>query len=277
MKPKSILSLVCAGALAAMLSLSTTQAALVGYWNFDEGTGSTVNDFTTNNAAGSIVAGSGGAPTWVSGETASPTDKALSFKGYNDRVTIPLATTSLGLTNSFTIAMWAKADWLGSYVYPITFSNNANGDARQWFIQSDASGGDQMYMWSDANTAWRKGLGFKVGGGTAPNAWHHYALTYSGGTVTSYVDGVQKGTYGISGSPNFPSATNLLIGGRSATWSSWEGPIDDVAVFNSVEDITSIMNGTHLEMSPIPEPGSLLALGCLVGSGAFLRSRRRKA
>ncbi len=28
-------------------------------------------------------------------------------------------------------------------------------------------------------------------------------------------------------------------------------------------------------LTPIPEPGSLLALGCVVGSGAFLRSRRR--
>lgn len=30
-----------------------------------------------------------------------------------------------------------------------------------------------------------------------------------------------------------------------------------------------------VELTAIPEPGSLLALGCLVGSGAFLRSRRR--
>ena len=29
-------------------------------------------------------------------------------------------------------------------------------------------------------------------------------------------------------------------------------------------------------LSAIPEPGSLIALGCLVGSGAFLRTRRRK-
>jgi uncharacterized protein with beta-barrel porin domain len=30
-----------------------------------------------------------------------------------------------------------------------------------------------------------------------------------------------------------------------------------------------------LSLTAIPEPGSLLALGCLVGSGAFLRTRRR--
>ena len=32
----------------------------------------------------------------------------------------------------------------------------------------------------------------------------------------------------------------------------------------------------NLALSTIPEPGSLLALGCLVGSGAFLRTRRRR-
>ena len=29
------------------------------------------------------------------------------------------------------------------------------------------------------------------------------------------------------------------------------------------------------ELTAVPEPGSLLALGCLIGSGALLRSRRR--
>ena len=37
------------------------------------------------------------------------------------------------------------------------------------------------------------------------------------------------------------------------------------------------INLTAGALTAIPEPGSLLALGCLVGSGAFLRSRRRTA
>jgi len=35
--------------------------------------------------------------------------------------------------------------------------------------------------------------------------------------------------------------------------------------------------GIRYHFTPVPEPGSLLALGCLVGSGAFLRTRRRHA
>jgi len=44
--------------------------------------------------------------------------------------------------------------------------------------------------------------------------------------------------------------------------------------------VTGSSNGTlgvtySYELTPVPEPGSLLALGCLIGSGACLRLRRR--
>jgi autotransporter-associated beta strand protein len=43
-------------------------------------------------------------------------------------------------------------------------------------------------------------------------------------------------------------------------------------------NFTGVLNpGSHfINLTAIPEPGSLLALGCLVGSGMLLRSRRRK-
>jgi len=39
--------------------------------------------------------------------------------------------------------------------------------------------------------------------------------------------------------------------------------------------IDDISNVTVSSLAAVPEPGSLLALGCLIGSGALLRSRRR--
>jgi len=33
----------------------------------------------------------------------------------------------------------------------------------------------------------------------------------------------------------------------------------------------------NVALAAIPEPGSMLALGCLIGSGALLRNRRRRA
>jgi len=45
------------------------------------------------------------------------------------------------------------------------------------------------------------------------------------------------------------------------------------------DNFATPLTGRHFislsNLTSIPEPGSLLALGCLVGSGAFLRTRRR--
>lgn len=277
---------LCAASILALTSPTVSRAALAGYWGFDTlvNSNTQTNDYTASANIGTLFASTGGAPTLTLATGSKPystlyTDNALDFHGYSDRVSIPI-TTSLGLTNAFTFSVWAKADSLGSYPFMLLFSNNSDGTARQWFIQGDSSGGDQMYMWSDANTAWRKGLGYKVGGsGTANLNWHNYAFVYSGGVVTPYVDGVAKTAQTISGSPNFPSFTHLIIGGKNQAFTSWEGPIDDVAIFNtalSSTEVGQIYSGTNAAINavlPVPEPSSLLLLS-LGGLGlAFHRKR----
>jgi len=271
-------------AIVGMGWSGAAQAGLIGYWPMNEGSGITTVDATNNSniSAGTLNAGSQNvASTWVTGHTGLVGDYAIDFKGYSDRVVVPV-TSSLGITNSFTIAMWAKSS-LNNYPYLIEFSNNANGDARQWFIQGSNNGSDQMYMWSDANTNWRKALGFKEGGGgTAETTlWHHYAFSYSGGVVTPYVDGVAKTTQSISGSPNFPSFTNILIGGKNQNFTSWEGQIDDVVISNTAStpaDITAIKNGTYAGMA-VPEPSTfaLLGIGAVGLIGYALRKRKQAA
>lgn len=278
---------LCAASILALTSPTVSRAALAGYWGFDTlvNSNTQTNDYTASANIGTLFAGTGGAPTL--GLSTKPyltsyTDNALTFHGYTDRVDIPIS-TSLSLTNAFTFSVWAKADSLGSYPYMLLFSNDSGGSARQWFIQGDSGGGDQMYMWSDANTAWRKGLGFKVGGsGTANLNWHNYAFVYSGGVVTPYVDGVAKTAQTIGGSPNFPSFTHLIIGGKNQAFTSWEGPIDDVAIFNtalSPTEVGQIYSGTNAAINavlPVPEPSSLLLLS-LGGLGlAFHRKRHSR-
>ncbi len=249
MKPAINLRLILGIILAALLAAHVAHANLVGYWNLNEGCGTTAFDASANVNKGTLNAGGQNVPsTWVAGHTGNPGDFAISFKGYTDRVVVPI-TNALNLTGTFTIALWAKADFLNSYPFALLFTNNSGGDARQWFFQGSNSGSDQMYVWSDANAAWKKPLGFKEGGtGTADINWHHYAFVYSGGVMTPYVDGVAKTPQTISGSPNFPSFTHLLIGGKNQVYTSWEGPIDDVVIFDSVEDVGSIKDGTHPAM-----------------------------
>jgi hypothetical protein len=54
---------------------------LVGYWKFDEGSGTVAYDSSGNNKTGTIV----NAPTWVAGKLGS----ALDFNGIDSYVKIP--------------------------------------------------------------------------------------------------------------------------------------------------------------------------------------------
>ena len=61
--------------------IKNLQNGLVGYWRFDEGSGSIAYDYSGNGNNGTLING----PTWVDGILG----KALEFDGVNDYVNIP--------------------------------------------------------------------------------------------------------------------------------------------------------------------------------------------
>ena len=80
---------------------------LVGYWSFDEGSGTVVYDYSGNNNHGTLTNG----PTWTQGKVGG----ALSFDGVNDYVNVPDAPT-LRITGDITIVFWMNkrseaTDW----------------------------------------------------------------------------------------------------------------------------------------------------------------------
>src|SRR5262245_18641157 len=96
--------------LAALLGVASFrangQADLVAHWKFDESSGSTPADATSNRNDGKLTNG----PTWASGYIGG----ALSFDGVNDYVEVPNS-ASLGITTDITLAAWVKRAALGDY------------------------------------------------------------------------------------------------------------------------------------------------------------------
>lgn len=216
---------------------STSCAAPVGRWNFEEGAGSIVNDTSTNSNTGTWNGTLGS--QWGIGKIG----KGGNFNGSDNYVSVPDA-TSIKPTGGMTLSAW---------VYPKSFSscNSTEGQriaeklANYWaFIKSDGTlrvgvhNGD--YRDLDAS------------GVLSLNTWQYITLTYDGSTEYVYVNSVQKGSLITSGSIT-TSTANLNIGNYNGTGCYFNGQIDDVRIYNyarTQQQIVQDMNGGH------PPPGS---------------------
>jgi len=254
---------VLAVAVVAVLALAAwARADIVGYWDFNEGTGTNATDWSGNNNNGTLQAlPSGNVPTWTTGHTGLAGDYALSLSQGN--VVVPDA-TSLHISNQFTIAAWIY-DTGDNYGHLFSAGDASNN--RKWLLQDSAYGGDSDYFWSDVNNSFKRSLGYV----TPLNGWHHLLVTYNGSSMLVYGDGVLKNTINFSAS--LSQWATLHIGADNVYGSGVEGKLDDAIILNNAVDATgaaAIMNGTYAGM--IPEPGSLQLL-VLLGSAFAVRRR----
>ncbi|MGB7061143.1 MAG: LamG-like jellyroll fold domain-containing protein [Candidatus Zixiibacteriota bacterium] len=180
---------------------------LVGYWKFDESTGTVAYDYSGYGNDGTIFGA-----TYVCGKAGN----ALDFDGEDDNVEIPDA-PSLDLTDSLTITMWFKPDSSVSPGFPDFYHliGKWHGEQNdpQWRT------GYIISLNSYATGHLRLGLGF--GGGQwsfLPSVkdtwnagqWYHVAATYNrslpSGNVKIFIDGTLDSQYDESR----PLATNTL-------------------------------------------------------------------
>jgi hypothetical protein len=235
----------------ATVSVTVLSASgLVAAYGFNETSGFTAFDETTNNNDGTIS----GATRTASGKYGS----ALSFDGTNDVVLVPDA-SSLDLSSGMTLEAW---------VYPTSAMSSWKAvmqkESDAWFL--------------NANTFTNHvGAGGTLGGTCCevvegPNAlplnqWTHLAGTYDGSALRLYVNATQvssltqTGGIQVTGSP-------LRIGGDTYGGEFFPGRIDEVRIYNralSQSEIQTDMN------TPLPEPGTVLQLA----SGGLLLAALR--
>ncbi|MGQ9611096.1 MAG: LamG domain-containing protein, partial [bacterium] len=87
-----------------------SDASLVAYWPFGEGSGKLLKDYSGKNNNGQIV----GSPKWVKGRSG----KAIEFNGIDDFIVVSNNDSiNFGKNDSFTISLWIKytpkGDWQG--------------------------------------------------------------------------------------------------------------------------------------------------------------------
>lgn len=219
---------------------------LIGFWPFDDGTGTVVKDMSSKGNTGTVVEGLTisapvhAGPIWVEGHKG----KALQFDGVNDWVKVPRSDSidSTGGSGSVTITAWLKLNQYGQATSNSSFNMILNraevGTSLEHFglgVREGKPTSNIHFFFASAAEV------VKVAG------WSHLAMTYDGITESIYVDGVLGASMDVGWSIA-ADTTDVTIGGAQNTDVMKEfvdGAIDEVYLFNRAltsSEIGSIMN-----------------------------------
>lgn len=211
--------------------LTISPLAPVGYWALDEGSGAVAGDSSKNGNNGTLVS----SPTWQT-ETACKVGKCLSFNGSSDYVDMGTNSVfSMSLANGVTWTAWIKTN---TGVHRTVMKHGAYGAySPRLAVQSSLI---DYYYTNGVNSSSVT---------MNDNNWHFVTYIASGSAVYFYVDGIARGSGGISFTGN---TVNIFRVGQKAcdgcSDTYFIGNIDEVAVFNralSAAEISAIYNATR--------------------------------
>ena len=208
---------------ASLLLTSTAGAAspdLIAYWPFDEARGETVQDASGHGHHGKIHGA-----TFVE----SPQGHALHFDGVDDFVDCGIRPGLSELEKDGTIEFWFQpeafqgglvnwstgSDWVDQRLV-ISFKNYHNTDG---WIQTS----------SNTNTYSERNLGLPQ-----KNVWNHVVVTFDGGTVSYYLDGVVHKVFNQDARPHIQSVPLWIGKSTGLGIPFFKGLIDEVSLYRRV-------------------------------------------
>ena len=208
------------------------QNGLVGYWSFDDGTGTIASDSSGNGNTAILVNG----PIWTSGEIAG----ALSFDGVDDYVAFASQHQS---TISISACVYAQAtpgnvfpriiDMPGYVLFLAEPSNPNSNPASLGFLSRRST---QDGEWdTPANSM-------------VYNSWNHVAVVYDSSSTSNnadlYINRVKQTISKIT-SPQGTQTANEgagIIGNRIPLNRGWNGLIDELRVYNRALSAAEIVS-----------------------------------
>jgi len=214
--------------------------SLIGWWNFEEGSGSSAGDGSGNGRTGTLTNG----PSWTSGKAGG----GIGLDGSNDHVSVPDNAAWYFGTDPFTISMWVRWNSLVDRE-SIIGQSSGPGNVIKWDL---VGGMDTSFAYDSTKITlhiWNGSNYFASWAWTASSAtWYHLAITRSGTDWILFVNGVQTGgTQTLSVTvPNVSS--DLRIGSDGEAWNFLNGTMDDVRIYNralSASEIGSVYNATQ--------------------------------
>jgi hypothetical protein len=199
---------------------------LVGYWNLDEGKGTTAfnHGSATSTANGTLNS----SPAWSTGKLGS----ALNFGGSN-------VSAAMSWPSSGSMSMWVNPNSYADWRSPAGWKLDPNITTDGYILIDNGGAGTPG--------RWRAVFRPNVGGAAETavvalqndtlNAWQYLTMTWSlsGTTYTIhlYVNGVDQGSATWAGTPGASGVGNFRFGDAGDyVGNAFFGKIDDVRVYN---------------------------------------------
>ncbi|MCP4258900.1 MAG: LamG domain-containing protein [Planctomycetes bacterium] len=235
--------------LVSALTISVSEGAdpsLVGWWRFEEGSGTTAYDSSGNGLDGNLVGGA----TWTQGRIGG----GLELDGTSGYVSVPDFELT---TDSITFVIWLNG-WKGGDWAPLLSSREV-GDCEMIFGDDDTL----RYVWNnDSSATW----GWTDGPVIPEDTWTMLAVTIDPDQAVAYVytddGGLTQSTNAIA---HIEETVGALQIGYSYDPRYIRGIIDEAAVFNRAlteQEILGLVSGLGegypYSSGPSPNDGTLV-------------------
>ena len=256
-------SFVCRGCILAFAILtgfsSVASADLIASFSFDESSGTTATSSVGSVALTLQGTGAG----WGTGISGS----AVSFNGFG---TATNANSGLGGLSNMSVSFWFNTNhWTSPGFAPVLYSLHHTGN---FFLQNEIN---RLVLYPISGAV-------DADGPTLPSTgtWHHSAVTYDGGTIRSYLNGVLTGTSSLGGPI---SVDRITLGSQSLTANGgildYNGLIDEFQIYNealSGSEIQNLFNNPGAGAAAVPEPSSVALFGAIALGAVRFQRRKRK-
>ena len=203
-----------------IVSGQNSDDSLVGYWKFDETSGTTANDASGNDYHAELFNGGDGSASWTEGKV----NGAIELDGVDDYLAIQtLNYTQAGEIPAVTVVAWVKTIKTGQS-YVISYDRSENW---RFTVGGDLSNGRLFFASTDSS-----GTTSDDYGSTELNDgnWHLVVASYDSSTSLKkfYLDGNPDGT--------ITTHSNNALGNGSMTRFGTIGTVNEDIAYNTLEE-----------------------------------------
>jgi hypothetical protein len=207
----------------AQAAVLNPHPGLVGWWRFDEGSGTVASDSSGYGNVGTIYGA-----TWVTGEYGT----ALSFDGASNYVSIPHNSVLNFGTGSFTVEAWIKTTDTFSGEHIILRKDLESQSPRRLYSMLYLGTGYVKFQVYDSSVTPSEASivsSIQVNDGN----WHHVVGVKDGSNYYIYVDGIQRGSYTETTPHNGNNTGTIKLGRYTEVQGAYfNGAIDEAQIYN---------------------------------------------